>query len=574
MIDTEAGGGAGTAAAGRSRLPALATLSAVLFLTFLDTTIVSVALADVQSSLHAGVSQLQWVVNGYALTFASLMLGMGMLGDRLGRKKVMLGGLGVFIIGSLLGALSPTVATLVGARVIMGVGAAASEPGTLSIIRHLYPEPARRTRAVGVWVAVAGLGLALGPVIGGVLVGFPAGASCSGSTSPPACSSCWRRSSPCPKAPTRVSSPVDVAGFVLGPLALGTAIFAVIHGETTGYRDTGVIALFVVSAIAAALFGYVEQRSADPIFDPAYFRRGSFTGSLTVAFASYFGVFSIFFFTALYLQVVVGYSAYRTAVVFVPMAITLIAASALTGRWVARAGPRLPTMVGCLAAGVGMLTTDLALHGSVNSVTLAFTLALAGLGFGVAVVPVTSVALAVVPAEHSGMAAGATTTSRELGAVFGVAVLGSLVNGHLTVDLTQRLASLGIPAAFRDVVITAVETGQVPKGRRRRRGRRPGLRTDRGQGDRRGLRRLSLRPHHLAGGGRYRDPGLRPRGLGHAGAGALPARAQKLSEPAVGGDRRPSSRLGRPVGVERRPAPQGSAAATRPRAPRRRCPRA
>ena len=97
-----------------------------------------------QSSLHAGVSQLQWVVNGYALTFASLMLGMGMLGDRLGRKKVMLGGLGVFIVGSLFGALSPTVATLVGARVVMGVGAAASEPGTLSIIRHLYPEPERR----------------------------------------------------------------------------------------------------------------------------------------------------------------------------------------------------------------------------------------------------------------------------------------------------------------------------------------------------------------------------------------------------------------------------------------------
>ena len=464
MIGTEAEGGVRTAAAGGSRRPALATLSAVLFLTFLDTTIVSVALADVQSSLHAGVSQLQWVVNGYALTFASLMLGMGMLGDRLGRKKVMLSGLGVFIVGSLLGALSPTVATLVGARVVMGVGAAASEPGTLSIIRHLYPEPQRRARAVGVWVAVAGLGLALGPVIGGVLVGLAG----------------WRlvfwfnlaagllvllaALVTVPESADPVSSPVDVAGFVLGPLALGAAIFAVIHGETTGYRDPTVIALFVVSGIAAALFGYVEQRSADPIFDPAYFRRGSFTGSLTVAFASYFGVFSIFFFTALYLQVVAGYSAYRTAAVFVPMAIAMIAASALTGRWVARAGPRLPTLLGCLAAGVGMLATDAALHGHVSSIALALALALAGLGFGVAVVPVTSVALAVVPAEHSGMAAGATTTSRELGAVVGVAVLGSLVNGHLTVDLTQRLASLGIPAAFRDVVITAVETGQVPKG--------------------------------------------------------------------------------------------------------------
>src|SRR5450759_2499334 len=134
----EAAADVGMAAAERGRRLALATLSAVLFLTFLDTTIVSVALADVQSSLHAGVSSLQWVVNGYALTFASLMLGMGMLGDRLGRKRVMLGGLGVFIAGSLCGALAPSASTLVAARVIMGVGAAASEPGTLSIIRHLY----------------------------------------------------------------------------------------------------------------------------------------------------------------------------------------------------------------------------------------------------------------------------------------------------------------------------------------------------------------------------------------------------------------------------------------------------
>jgi MFS family permease len=257
---------------------------------------------------------------------------------------------------------------------------------------------------------------------------------------------------------------MDVAGFVLGPLALGTAIFAVIHGETTGYGDPTVITLFVVAAVAAALFVAVELRSAAPIFDFAFLRRAPFTGALAVAFAAYFGIFSIFFFTALYLQEVVGYSAYRTAALFVPMAVAMIAASALTGRWVARAGPRLPTLLGCLGAGAGVLLTDVALRGHVGFATLAPSLALAGLGFGVAVVPVTSVALGVVPAEHSGMAAGATTTSRELGSVVGVAVLGSLVNGHLTADLTGRLTALGIPAGFRTVVINAVETGRVPKG--------------------------------------------------------------------------------------------------------------
>ncbi len=140
-------------------------------------------------------------------------------------------------------------------------------------------------------------------------------------------------------------------------------------------------------------FVLVEQRSPAPIFDHVFLLRAPFTGALTVAFAAYFGIFSIFFFTALYLQVVVGYSAYRTAVLFVPMAAAMIAASALTGRWVARAGPRLPTAFGCLAAGVGVLATDVALRGHVDFATLAPALALAGLGFGVAVVPVTSVAL-------------------------------------------------------------------------------------------------------------------------------------------------------------------------------------
>ena len=447
-----------------NRRPALATLSAVLFLTFLDTTIVSVALADVQSSLHAGVSQLQWVVNGYALTFAALMLGMGMLGDRLGRRRVMVVGLAIFTGGSVAGALAPTASALVAARVVMGVGAAASEPGTLSIIRHLYPERARRARALGVWAAVAGLALAMGPVVGGVLVGISgwrlvfwfnvvAGLAVLGAATRTV-----------PESSDPQAGRLDVAGLILGPVALGAVIFGVIHGETTGYADPVVLTLFALGAVAAAAFVLVERRRPDPVFDFRFLRREAFTGSLLIVFATYFGLFAIFFFTALYLQVVTGYSAFRTAALFVPMAAVMIAASALTGRWVARAGPRAPAVLGCLAAGLGILATDLALRGHVDFGVLAVTLALAGLGCGVTIVPVTSVALGAIPPEHSGMAAGATTTSRELGAVVGVAVLGSLVNGHLTVDLTRRLTQLGVPSGFRDIVINAVETGQVPRG--------------------------------------------------------------------------------------------------------------
>ena len=160
----------GTGGSGRSPSLALATLLFVLFLTFLDNTIVTVVLANVQGDLHASVSQLQWVVNGYALTFAGLMLSFGTIGDLFGRKKVMLTGVAVFCAGSVIAAVAPTTAILIVGRVVMGVGAAASEPGTLSMIRHLYPGRAERARSLGIWVAVSSLGLALGPLIGGLLV--------------------------------------------------------------------------------------------------------------------------------------------------------------------------------------------------------------------------------------------------------------------------------------------------------------------------------------------------------------------------------------------------------------------
>jgi EmrB/QacA subfamily drug resistance transporter len=443
---------------------ALATISAVLFLTFLDTTIVSVALADIQSTLHAGVSQLQWVVNGYALVFASLMLGAGTLGDRLGRKRMMLGGVAVFVAGSLLGALAPNINTLIASRAIMGVGAAACEPATLSVIRHMYPQRAARARALGVWAAISGLALALGPVFGGILVGIggwrdvfwfnlAAGAAIFVAA--------WMT---VPESADPLSARKDWAGFILGPVALGTTIFAVILGESRGYAAPGMIALFVIGFVAAGLFVLAEIRSPAPIFDVRYLRKAPFSGALAVAFATYFGIFSIFFFTALYLQEVVGYSPYRLALLFVPMSVAMILSSVFAGRWVGRVGPRVPMAVGCLAAGVGVLFACLALQGQIHFASLAVALTLAGLGFGIAVVPITSVALAVIPPAHSGMAASATTTSRELGSVVGVAVLGSMVNGNLTVGLAHRLTEIGIPEWARTIVITAVETGKIPSG--------------------------------------------------------------------------------------------------------------
>ena len=157
-------------------------LLAVLFLTFLDNTVASAVLTNVQSQLHAGVTELQWVVGSYALTFASLMLLSGSLADSFGRKKVMLVGVGIFCAGSIIAAIASSTSELIAGRVIMGVGAAASEPGTLSMIRHLFPSGPRRARALGAWAAVSGLALAMGPVLGGFWSDCGRGARSFGST--------------------------------------------------------------------------------------------------------------------------------------------------------------------------------------------------------------------------------------------------------------------------------------------------------------------------------------------------------------------------------------------------------
>ncbi|HEX4520504.1 MAG TPA: MFS transporter [Gaiellaceae bacterium] len=441
---------------------ALAAVCAVLFLTFLDTTIVSVTLGTVQSDLHAGVTSLQWIVNAYALLFAALMLTGGTLGDRYGRRKLMLGGVGVFAAGSLLGALAPSVGVLIGARALMGVGAAASEPGTLSVLRHVYPEQRARARAYGIWAAVTGLALASGPLVGGALVGAAGWRAVfwfNLAVSLVLVPVTWRL---VPESSDPDSARLDLPGLVLGAVAVGALAFAIIGGETAGYTSGRIEGLLLVAVLAGGAFVVVERRSASPMLNLRYFRIPAFSSALLVVFAVYFGIFSIFFFTALYLEEVVGYSGYRAAAEFALMAAALVAGSLLAGRWVARSGPGAPMAYGCLLAAVGILVTEHFLPLHPRFWPLAVSLAIAGFGFGIAIVPVTASVMSLVPPEHSGMAASATNTSRELGAVFGVAVLGALVNAHLTSDLTARLNALGIPANFQSIVIGAVETGKVP----------------------------------------------------------------------------------------------------------------
>ncbi|HEX7106907.1 MAG TPA: MFS transporter [Acidothermaceae bacterium] len=443
---------------------ALAALSTLLFLTFLDNTVVSVALGDVQSSLGAGVQSLQWVVNGYALVFASVMLAAGAIGDEFGHRKVMLAGAGVFCAGSVICALAPSSAVLIGGRAVMGLGAAGSEPGTLAMLRHLYPDNRQRARAVGVWSAVCGLALALGPVVGGVLVGLGG----------------WRwifwfnlllgaaalvvGAALLPESSSQQAHRVDTAGALLGAATLALFVFAVINGETDGFASAGVLTLFALSATACVVFVWWQRRARHPLLELAYLRDRTASTSNVVAFAAYFGTFAIFFFTALYLDVVVGFSGYRIAAQFLPMMVVMIVASVLSGRWTARAGPRPPVVTGCLLFAAGLWLTDQNLSSNPAYLPLAAALALAGAGVGVTIVPTTFAATSVVRPERVGMASSTVNTSREVGAVLGAAVLGAIVNAQLTGRLSDQLHALGVPASFQGLVLDAVEHGGLPTG--------------------------------------------------------------------------------------------------------------
>jgi EmrB/QacA subfamily drug resistance transporter len=447
---------------------ALAALCLLLFLTFLDNTVVSVGLGSLQTDLQASVTQLQWVIGAYALTFASVMLAAGMIGDEFGRKKVMLIGAAVFCAGSVLCALAPNPPVLIAGRAIMGLGAAASEPGTLSIVRHIYTDGRERAWAIGIWSAVSGLALALGPVIGGALVGAWS----------------WRgifwfnlvfglialiaAAVTVPESSDSTASRVDVLGTFFGAGALAALMFAIIDAETSGFSSGEVIALLCVAAVLAAAFVGWERRAAHPLLDLRFFRLARFSVPNIVAFCTYLATFAIFFFTALYLVEVPDDSGYQIALVFAPMTVLMIIGSLLAGYWTGRAGPRWPVTIGCAAFAAGLLIASPLITQHPDYVPLSLALALAGAGIGITVVPVTAAVLDAVPPARSGMAASAVNTSREIGAVAGASVLGALVFSRLSATLNSHIAALSVPAsdkatilALKPLIIRVIETGQV-----------------------------------------------------------------------------------------------------------------
>jgi EmrB/QacA subfamily drug resistance transporter len=449
----------------RGQKRALAVICTVLFLTFLDNTVVSVVLAGIQTSLNADVQDLQWIVDGYMLVFAVMMLTGGTLGDLFGRKKVMLSGVAIFSAGSIICMVASSPKMLIAGRVIMGIGAAGSEPGTLSTIRHVFEDEQKRARALSVWAAVSGVALALGPIIGGILVGLFS----------------WRRIFTfnlalgilvlvagylvLPESSDPEGRKLDIKGLIVGGLALATATCGIIFGETSGYLVWWVDLLLASSLALGAAFVFVEKRQDDPVLPIKYFGELGFSGANIVAFATNFGVFTVFFFTALYLQIIGGFSGLHIALAFIAMAVVMVVSAIATGYWEAKRGALWPSVIGCALGGIGLFLVDMVLSPHVGTGQLVWTLVIVGIGFGMTLTTMTTIVLRIVPPDHSGMAASTVNTFREMGGLFSVAILGAIVNSRLTGNLKAKLQSLGLPDTIQSLVIHAVtHGGNVPGG--------------------------------------------------------------------------------------------------------------
>jgi MFS family permease len=344
----------------------------------------------------------------------------------------------------------------------MGVGAAACEPGTLSLIRHIYPEARERARALGIWTAVSAVSIALGPVLGGLLVAAAGWQNIFWFNLSFGAVIFFAAARFVPESSDPEGRSLDVPGLATGAVALTAVTFAVIEGEQVGYHTWWIGVLFAVAAAAAVVLVAIERRVRDPVLRLAFFRVPAFSGSTAVGFATSFGLFAVFYFTALYLQVVASFSAVRIAGEFVAMTVAMVAAGWVAGIWTGARGPRGPMVTGCVLGGGAMFGVAELLGPHPSFAALAAVLAVAGFGLGLALVAVSATVLQVVPAERSGMGASTLNTSRELGGVLAIAILGAIVNGRLIAEMTRKLNELGVPSAFHSLIINAVTHGGLP----------------------------------------------------------------------------------------------------------------
>jgi DHA2 family methylenomycin A resistance protein-like MFS transporter len=429
------------------------------FTATLDNTVVAVALRDIQRDLGAGVSGLQGVVTGYTVALAALLLTGGTLADVAGRRRVFVTGLAVFAGGSLACAAAGSVSALVLARIVQGSGAALVIPGGLAVLAEAYPVAGPRARAVGIWAATGALALAVGPVVGGLLVAAR-GWQLVFEVNVPLCVAVAAVVLAAPRGePSPAGRRLDLPGQVLVAVGLGATTYAVVLVGRDGWtRDVAISA--VIGLLALLAFVGVERRSSDPLLPRGLLAERTFFGTTTAALAASLAVFVLLVFLSLFLQLVQEHEALPAALRLLPLTVGLVVVAVPAARLAHRRGPRTPVVAGLVVAAVSLLLLSWALSPTLGAVRLGLLLAAVGIGLGLTGAPVVAASLDAVASERRGLAAGVVNAAREVGGIIAIGGLGAVVVSRLATDLTARLVALGVTPDKSAVLVDAVLRGE------------------------------------------------------------------------------------------------------------------
>jgi EmrB/QacA subfamily drug resistance transporter len=424
---------------------AVFVLSVSLLMIGLDNTILNVALPTLQRTLNATSSQLQWTVDAYLLVFAGLLLAAGNLGDRWGRRRALQAGILVFGTGSALAALSTTAGELIAARAVMGAGAALIMPSTLSIITNIFSGP-RRGKAIAVWTAVAGIGIALGPVTGGWLLQRYWWGSIFLVNVPIAVLALIAGAILVPESRDPAAGRPDPIGVLLSITGLLALVYGVIQAPTQGWTGHLTLTAFAASTVLLATFTAWELSTRHPMLQLRLFRNRRFSAASAAIALAFFALFGALFFLTQYLQLVLGYSAFQAGARTVPVAAGLILGAGLSAPLNTRIGTKLTVTAGMLVAATGLGILTRATIASGYPPVLA-ALILAGTGIGIAMAPATDSVMGALPLAKASVGSAMNDTARLVGGAFGVAVLGTTLSQVYHDHIATTAAQLPAPAA-------------------------------------------------------------------------------------------------------------------------------
>ncbi|HLY33480.1 MAG TPA: MFS transporter [Jatrophihabitantaceae bacterium] len=449
----------------RQRLLILATVCLAAFAINLDTTIVNVALPDLARQLHASTRDLQWIVDAYNLSFAALVLTAGSLGDRFGRRPALLVGLAGFALSSAVGALVTSAAALIAVRFVMGASAAVIFPTTLSIITNAFPDRAERAKAIGLWGAVTGLGVAVGPVTGGLLLahfGWPSVFVALVPVALVAFAATWRW---VPESSDPAQARLDLPGLVLSSGAIGVLVYTIINAPTRGWSSAATLGGLIGTAALVISFVLVERRRERPMIDVSLFRNPAFSAASSSVTVAFFALFGFIFLVTQYFQFMRGYGTLSTGVRILPVAMTIALGSVAGVVLAARIGTRAVVTTGLLSLGWSFAWIALSPIDTPYS-HIVGQMVFMGLGLGLTTTPATESILSVLPAAKAGVGSAVNDATREAGGTLGVAVLGSIFTGlfanHLGHTAFHTLPAHAVATAQNSVAAALATAGQAP----------------------------------------------------------------------------------------------------------------